>query len=216
MNHLEIQCSSLDDLLGGGVENASVTEIYGEPGSGKTNFCLQLARNVALSGKKVAYVDSEGVSQERLRQICNNDYDKVVENILFFNPSSFEEQEKMLKNSFKVKNLGLLVLDTYNMFYRLSIENDDPFVVRSLNRQIATLQVEARKNNFYAVIVGQVYSIDNDDVKPFSGMGVEHIAKTIIKFNKAGIGKRKATIIKHRSQPEQKNTFFNITSDGLE
>jgi DNA repair protein RadB len=135
---------------------------------------------------------------------------------LFFNPSSFEEQERMLKNSFKVKNLGMIVLDTFNMFYRLSLENDGLCNVRSLNRQIANLQVEARKKNFYAIIVGQVYSVDNDDVKPFSGMGVEHVAKTILKFNKAGPGKRKATIIKHRSQPECKTTFFKITKDGLE
>lgn len=216
MKRLNVESSSLDELLGGGVENASITEIYGEPGSGKTNFCLQVARNMALSGKKVAYIDSEGVSLERLRQICNDSYEKVVENILFFNPSSFEEQELMLKNSFKIKNLGMIVLDTYNMFYRLSVENNDLCNVRSLNRQIANLQVEARKKNFYALIVGQVYSVDNDDVKPFSGLGVEHVAKTILKFNKAGSGKRKATIIKHRSQPENKTTFFKITSDGLE
>ena len=55
-------CNSLDSLLRGGVEAGAVTELFGEGGSGKTNLCLQLARNVALDDKKVIYVDTEGVS----------------------------------------------------------------------------------------------------------------------------------------------------------
>ena len=42
------------------------------------------------------------------------------------------------------------------------------------------------------------------------------MVKTVIKFEKTGIGKRKAIIIKHRSQPEDKSTIFTIISAGLE
>ena len=62
------------------------------------------------------------------------------------------------------------------------------------------------KKDLFVIISGQVYSVENDDVKPFSGRGIEHIAKTIIKLEKIGISKRQATIIKHRSQPEGKKT----------
>lgn len=217
MRRLQIRCKPLDDLLGGGIESKSITEVYGEAGSGKTNLCLQASRECVVSGKKVAYIDSEGVSLERLNQICT-DYDskKILAKILFFNPSSLQEQEKMIKNAIKVKDLGLVVLDTYNLFYRLALEDDEKFAIRSLNRQITDLQLAAMKKDLFVIISGQVYSVENDDVKPFAGRGIEHVAKTIIKLEKTGIGKRQATIIKHRSLPECGKAVFTITSKGLE
>jgi len=40
--------------------------------------------------------------------------------------------------------------------------------------------------------------------------------KTAIKLEKKGVGERQATIIKHRSQPEDKKACFKITASGLE
>ena len=69
MKRLKLECKPLDVLLEGGFEYQSITEIYGEAGTGKTNICLQAARECSLLGKKTAYIDSEGVSIERLQQI---------------------------------------------------------------------------------------------------------------------------------------------------
>ena len=74
MNRLKIKCQPLDDLLNGGIESNTITEIYGEPGSGKTNFCLQASRECASNGKIVAYIFSDSLSPKRLYQLCK-DYD---------------------------------------------------------------------------------------------------------------------------------------------
>ena len=97
MESLKIKCKSFDDLFGGGIEKGIITKIYGEAGTGKTNICLQATREISSIGKKVAYIDTENVSLERLKQICSNkyDYQKILDNILFFYPDSLEEQEKM-------------------------------------------------------------------------------------------------------------------------
>lgn len=217
MKRLQIKCKPLDDLLGGGIESNTITEIYGEAGSGKTNLCLQASRECAALGEKVAYIDAEGVSGERLRQMCRDyDYKKILPRILFFNPSSFEEQEKMINKAVKINDVGLIVVDTFNMFYRVKLEDDEEGASRSLNRQLTNLQLAAREKNIYVILSGQVYTSENDDVKPFAGRGVEHMAKTILKLEKIGVGKRQATIIKHRSQPEGKKAFFTITARGLE
>ena len=71
MDHIAFGCATLDYLLEGGVETGCVTLIYGEAGTGKTNLCLVLARNVALAGKKVIYIDTEGVSDRRLAQVLS-------------------------------------------------------------------------------------------------------------------------------------------------
>src|SRR3989442_15176379 len=59
---------SVDDLLGGGFEGGCITLLYGEAGSGKTNVCLHLARNVGRAGKKVIFIDTEGGSMGGLGQ----------------------------------------------------------------------------------------------------------------------------------------------------
>lgn len=217
MKRLQLKCQPLDELLGGGIERNIITEIYGEAGSGKTNFCLQASRECATANEKVAYVDTDGISIERLNQMCQGyDYKKILSNILFFNPSSFEQQEKMINNAIKINGVRLVVVDTFNMFYRIKLENDEEGANRSLNRQLTNLQLAARKKNLCIILAGQVYATEKDDVKPFAGRGIEHMVKTILKLEKKGIGKRQASIIKHRSQPEGKKVFFTITSKGLE
>jgi len=44
-------CEKLDELLGGGFEAGTVTQIFGEAGSGKTNICLQLAIETVKKGR---------------------------------------------------------------------------------------------------------------------------------------------------------------------
>ena len=214
---LRINCKPLDDLLGGGLESGIITEFYGEAGSGKTNICIQAARECIVNNfGKVAYVDAEGVSMERFIQICENaDYNYILSNIIFFNPSSFLEQEKIIMGLSKVKNIGLVVVDTINMFYRIMIEDDEEGANRSLVRQLTSLQLLARKQDLYAVITSQVYTAENGYIRPFAGKGIEHMAKTIVKLERIGRGKRKAVIIKHRSQPEGKEAVFYIVKNGL-
>ncbi|MCD6237436.1 MAG: DNA repair and recombination protein RadB [Thermoplasmata archaeon] len=219
MERLPLRCKPLDDLLGGGLENGIVTEIYGEAGTGKTNICLQAAREIAVSGKKVAFIDSEGVSMERFRQVCSApgyDVNAFLTNILFFNPHSLEEQEQMVKNILKLKNLKLVVIDTINLLYRMKLEEDEEGATRSIVRQLTFLQINARRHNLYIIATGQVYSTEDGDVKPFAGRGMEHMAKTIIKLERVDTGKRRAVIIKHRSQPEGKSAVFTITAHGIE
>ena len=217
MKRLRLKCQSLDQLLDGGVEFQSITEVFGEAGTGKTNFCLQASRECANLGKKVAFIDSEGVSIERLKQICHDyDFKKILSKITFLNPTSLEDQEKLKKGISKLNNLGLIVLDTFNMFHRIELEEDEKTANRLLNRQITDLQLMARKLEVPVIISGQVYTAENGEIKPFAGRGIEHMAKTIIRLDKTGIGKRQATMIKHRSIPEGKKAFFTITQKGLE
>ena len=58
-------CPEFDELLGGGVETQSITETFGEYGSGKTQIGLQLAVNVQLPKEKgglggyAVFIDTE-------------------------------------------------------------------------------------------------------------------------------------------------------------
>jgi DNA repair protein RadB len=216
MTLLSLGCKPLDALLGGGLESGIITRVYGEAGSGKTNFCLQATRECIRSGKRVAYIDTEGVSVERLRQICVDcDYEKILDDMLFFTPTSFESQEQMICDAIATKGVGLIVVDTITMFYRLNLEDDREGGIRSFTRQVTNLQVAARQKNLFVIITEQVYTDKAGEVKPFTNRDAEHMTKTILRFDRKGIGQREATIIKHRSQPEGKKASFRISTIGL-
>lgn len=216
---LPIGCKSLDELLGGGLEFGIITEIYGGGGTGKTNICLQAAKSCTSQGKKVVFIDTEAASKERLLQICENDK-KITEKILFFFPYSLKEQEEIVNKVIKI-DAGLIILDSANLYYRLDMGEDEGAATRSLTRQLVNLQIAARRKDIPVLITSQVYSSGNE-VKPFGGRSMEHMAKTILRLDKInekridGKEERSATLMKHRSQPEGKNKKFLITLHGLE
>lgn len=215
---LPLDCASLDRLLGGGLECGIVTEIHGEGGSGKTNVCLQAARNAAARGNKVAYVDTEGVSEERLAQICDGS-SELTKRILFFQPYSMDEQEQMVEKAVKI-DAGLIVVDSVNLFYRLSMDGDEGAATRSLSRQLVTLQVTARKRSIPVVVTSQVYAMDGQ-IRPFGGRSIDHMAKTAVCLHKVdeqpgdGTETRLAELVKHRSKPGGETVTFRITQAGL-
>jgi DNA repair protein RadB len=212
--YLPLHCP-FDDLLHGGLECGIVTEFFGEGGTGKTNICIQAAKRCIDEGGKVVYVDTEGISRERLRQIFKTK--KALEKVLFFFPFSLQEQEGMVLKAVKI-DAGLVVIDSVNLFYRLEMDEHDAGATRSLTKQLVTLQVEARRRNIPVVITGQVYSAGGE-VRPFAGRSIDHIAKTVVLLEKADGdvtgGKRTATVVKHRSVPAGTSVHFFITADGV-
>lgn len=117
----------IDDILGGGLETKVITQIYGPPGSGKTNLCMQASVSTVDQGRKVVYVDTEaGHSFERLRQIAGKEYAKVLKSCIVFEPLSFDDQGFIMENLDRVvnKKFGLIVLDSAVSLYRLARDDE--------------------------------------------------------------------------------------------
>src|SRR3989338_5767275 len=127
----------LDIMLNGGYENDIITTIYGPAGSGKTILCMLCTINMARNNKKVIYVDTENnFSIERLKQIAPYDYNRILEQIVFLKPTSFEEQKKAFDKLREIvdQKIGLIVVDTIAMLYRLELgKNED---VYGVNREL--------------------------------------------------------------------------------
>ena len=215
MNRIPTGCKSLDSLLGGGIEAGSVTLFYGEAGCGKTNICLQMAYNVIRDGKKVAFVDTEGLSYDRIHQIFKDDL--LVNNLLVFQVHSFLEQaDRVEQISKSARNglLGLIVVDSMTMFYRLNYDNQE--MKNSFIRQTETLLNIAREYEVPVLITSQVYTnITTGSIEFLGGHAMHHNAKTIIRIDLRGNGVRTAVIKKHRSLPEGRTAMFRITADGV-
>jgi DNA repair protein RadA len=82
---LEAQVPEIDDLLGGGVETQSITEVYGEFGAGKSQVTHQLAVNVQLPqevgglGGRAVFIDSEDTFRpERVDEMVRGLPDETI------------------------------------------------------------------------------------------------------------------------------------------
>ncbi len=217
MNRIATGCSTFDELLGGGIESGSVTLLYGEGGTGKTNICLQTAYNVARSGKKIAYVDTEGLSPDRISQIFRDE--NLIKELLVFQVHSFEEQtdriQKVCRLSEANDKIGLVVVDSVTMFYRL--HSDDMSVRNEFIKQTEMLLNAARLNDVAVLMTSQVYTnIGSGSVEFLGGQALHHNAKTIIRLDKRTNGRRTAVIVKHRSIPEGKFANYRIIESGIE
>lgn len=217
MKRLPTGCGNLDGLLGGGVECGSVTLLYGEAGTGKTNICLQTAYGVVRSGRKVAYVDTEGLSLDRVGQIFAEP--SAVRDLLVFQVHSFEEQSdriaKVARLSEANDKIGLVVVDSMTMFYRL--HSDDTSVRSEFVKQTETLLNAARMNEIAVLLTSQVYTnIGMGSIEFLGGHALHHNAKTIVRLDKRSSGRRTAVIVKHRSLPEGRFANYRIAESGVE
>jgi DNA repair protein RadB len=224
MNHLihklPTGAGPIDRLLGGGFETNTVSQIYGEPASGKTNICLQLAINTIRSGKKVIFIDTEGFSIERFSQIAGEDARELARQLIYFEATSFEQQFSAIRDAEKLMddNVGLIILDSATALYRVEREGKDGIgPMRELASQMTALLGMARKHGVAVVITNQIYTdIDKEELRAAGGRWLEHISKAIIELKRAGPGKRVAVLKKHRSKAEGECVDFSITGSGIE
>ncbi|MDY0246129.1 DNA repair and recombination protein RadB [Methanosarcina mazei] len=213
-------CKPLDELLGGGFERGIVTQVFGAAGTGKTNICIQLAVECVKQGQKVIFIDTEGLSPVRFKQIAGENAKEIARSIIIYEPLSFEEQYSSVREVERIagENVGLVVLDSATSYYRYELEDDETGIKsrRELANQIGFLHALARKHGFAALITNQVYSdVVGGGVRPLGGSSLEHISKTIIRLEKTGEGTRRAVLYKHRSRPEGSSAEFTITAEGI-
>ncbi|MFO7967624.1 MAG: DNA repair and recombination protein RadB [Archaeoglobaceae archaeon] len=211
--------SCIDDLLGGGIDTGTITQIYGESGTGKTSLCLMLAYRTALNGGKVVYMDTEGLSGERIEQIFKNR--SALDNVFVYDIYDFKQQSSVIKNISKVcekESIQLIIVDCFTSLYRSELEDDSKQVKmkRELTFQLTYLLGLARKHELAVVITNQMFTdIKNGFNKPLGGTSIDHLSKIIIGIQRIN-KKRRAVLMKHRSHAEGENCIFKITDAGID
>ncbi len=211
----------LDKTLEGGYEKDVITTIYGPAGSGKTVLAMLCSINMARTGKKIIYIDTENsFSIERLKQIAP-DYKKILDNMVFLKPVSFEEQKKDFEKLKDLVNdkIGLIVVDTIAMLYRLELgQNEEVYEVnRMLGKQISYLSEISRKKDIPILITNQVYSSfeEKGKVNIVGGDILKYGSKCLIELQITPQNNRRVIIKKHRSIAQEKSIYLKIVQTGI-
>ena len=218
-------CNPIDDLLGGGFERGTVTQVYGEPAAGKTNLALAAAVEAAVDGGRALYIDTEGLSVDRFRQIVDGktdgeaDFEDVASRIVISAAHDFAEQAEAVRDAEELADTAdLIVLDSATGFYRLERAGDDSGgeSLRKVAGQITHLLSLARKHDLAVVITNQVFrDPDADRTRGLGGNTLEHWTGVVLRLERFRGGNRRAALEKHRSKATGETATFRIVEEGL-
>jgi len=226
---------TMDELLGGGLETQTITEFYGEYGSGKSQVCHQLCVNVQLPPERgglnggALYIDTENTFRtERVVQMAQHlglNPEDIVKNIVFSEAYTSDHQMFLVDNADKVikeNNIRLIIVDSLTSHFRSEYLGREVLAERQqkLNKHMHKLIRLARAFNAVAVVTNQVMAKPDvffgDAVHPVGGHIVAHTSHTRIFLRKSTRGPvRVARLVSSPYLPEGERVF-KITENGIE
>jgi DNA repair protein RAD51 len=226
----------LDSLLGGGFESNSITELFGEFRTGKTQICHTLCVTCQLSKSngggegKAIYIDTEGTFRpEKLAPIAERfglDPKEVIENVFYARAYNSDHQNRLL---FQVCGLmcehkfSLLIVDSATALYRTDYTGRGELSNRqmSLAKFLRNLQKIADEHKIVVVITNQVVatvdgnSFGGNDKKPIGGHIMAHACQTRLFLKKGLKQNRICKVYDSPSLPEAEATY-SITDHGID
>lgn len=229
----------LNELLGGGVETQSITELFGEFGSGKTQICHQLAVNVQLPEEEgglngsAVIIDTENTFRpERIIQMAeakNLDGNEVLKNIYVAQAYNSNHQMLLVDNAKELaeklkkdgKPVKLLIVDSLMSHFRAEYVGRGTLADRQqkLNRHLHDLMKFGELYNAAIVVTNQVMAkpdvMFGDPTKPVGGHIVAHTATYRIYLRKGRGDLRIARLIDSPHLPEGE-AIFKVTEKGIE
>merc|ERR1712232_840337 len=230
MVQLTTGSSTLDNLLGGGVETGQITEIFGEFRCGKTQLChtlcvaCQLPIDRGGGESKALYIDTEGTFRpERLVAIAQRyglNHEDVLENVTYARAYNAEHQEKLLVEAAAVfcdSRYALLIVDSATGLFRTDYSGRSELADRqqALNRYLRKLQRLADEHGVAVVITNQVMADPSPgpsaymgpQVKPAGGHIIGHASQTRLFFRKGKGDNRICKIYDSPNLPEGESMF---------
>jgi len=224
---------NLNNLLGGGIETQSVTEMFGQFGSGKTQIAFQLAVNVqrpvedgGLNGNCL-FLDAENTFRpDRIKQMADAlefDGTEVLNNIYTARCYNSDHQMILTEKAgelIKEKNIKLLIVDSVTSNFRADFIGRGELAARQqkLNRHLHTLQRLSDVYNVAVYITNQVMSrpdiLFGDPTTPIGGHIIGHFSTHRLYLRKSKADTRIARIVDSPSLAEGE-TVFRVTPEGI-
>lgn len=227
----------LDTLLGGGIETGSITEVFGEFRTGKSQLCHTLAVTCQLpidmgGGEgKCLYIDTEGTFRpNRLISIAERyglNANDCLDNVAYARAYNAEHQLNLLNIAAQMmaeSRFSLLIVDSIMSLYRTDYAGRGELSARQTHvaRFMRTLQRLADEFGIAVVITNQVVAqvdgmagmFNPDPKKPIGGNIIAHASTTRLSLKKGRAETRICKIYDSPCLPESE-CVFAIYEDGI-
>lgn len=226
----------LDLLLQGGVETGSITELFGEFRTGKTQLCHTLCVTCQMGIEdggaegKAMYIDSEGTFRpERLKAIATRfelDDEEALENVSYARAYNSDHQLQLLHQACALMaetRYALLVVDSATALYRTDFQGRGELAARQqhMGQFLRYLQRMADEFGCAVLITNQVVAqVDGgamfavDPKKPIGGNIIAHASQTRLSLRKGRGENRICKVYDSPTLPESEATF-SITEGGI-
>ncbi|KAB2569602.1 DNA repair protein rhp51 [Lasiodiplodia theobromae] len=228
----------LDTLLAGGIETGSITEIFGEFRTGKSQICHTLAVTCQLpfdmgGGEgKCLYIDTEGTFRPvRLLAVANRyglSGEEVLDNVAYARAYNSDHQLSLLQQASQMMTetrFSLLIVDSATSLYRTDFAGRGELSARQVHlaKFMRTLQRLADEFGIAVVITNQVVAqvdggpsamFNPDPKKPIGGNIIAHASTTRLSLRKGRGETRLCKIYDSPCLPES-DCMFAINEDGI-
>ncbi|KAI5239314.1 DNA repair protein rhp51 [Aureobasidium subglaciale] len=228
----------LDTLLAGGIETGSITEVFGEFRTGKSQLCHTLAVTCQLpfdmgGGEgKCLYIDTEGTFRPvRLLAVAQRyglSGEEVLDNVAYARAYNSEHQLDLLNQAAQMMTetrFSLLIVDSATALYRTDFSGRGELSSRQthLAKFMRTLQRLADEFGIAVLITNQVVAqvdggpsamFNPDPKKPIGGNIIAHASTTRLSLKK---GRGETRICKIYDSPclPESDAMFAIKEDGI-
>jgi len=226
----------LDGLLKGGIETGSITEIFGEFRTGKTQLChtlcvtCQLPMEQGGAEGKAMYIDTEGTFRpERLLEIAEkyglNGQD-VLDNVSYARAYNSDHQSQLLMDAACMmadSRFGLLIVDSATGLYRTDYSGRGELsarqmhlakFLRALSKLAATYGVACVITNQVVAQVDGGASMFGDNKKPIGGNIIAHASTTRLYLRK-GRGENRVCKVYDSPCLAEGEASFSIQGSGI-
>ena len=206
----------LDHILGGGIKNGIITDIYGSAGTGKTQLAMQIAINSLLEGKQILFHDITGEfrPERMLEMIKIKNYDSnLLQNVQVARITNVSEQKQSLKKIHEKNNYTLLIIDNVTDLFSFEFSKENQFLEKntSFMKYMHDLSLLAIENKIPIIIT--------NDIRNFNDTEKEVLEKPISMFTHVKIKLSKKEKLYNgtvTSAFTQNDLTYLISSSGLE
>ncbi|XP_053992587.1 DNA repair protein RAD51 homolog A-like [Hylaeus volcanicus] len=229
----------IDKILQGGIETGSLTELFGEFRTGKTQLCYTLAVTCQLPFEqggaegKCLWIDTEGTFRpERIRRIAERfklNSENVLENVVYGKAFNTDHQLELIIEASALmveSRFALLIVDSATSLYRAEYVGRGELAARQNHLLQFLRRLHSLADTFgVAVVISNQVCAKIDMIPSFNfGRGVEkvpigghimaHSSQTRLSLNKARGATRICKVYDSPSLPESEAVFL-ITEGGV-
>lgn len=225
----------IDKLLEGGVETGSITEVFGEFRTGKTQLahtlCVTCQMSITEGGAegKAIYIDTEGTFRpNRLQAIAERfglDPAVALENVAYARAHNSEHQMELLQVAAAIMaqdRYALLVVDSATALFRTDYTGRGELSERQIQMGLFLRQLTRLAEEFGVAvfITNQVVanpdgmSFAKDSTKPIGGNIMAHASTTRLRLRKGRGENRIMTVFDSPTLPEA-DAQFAVSATGV-